>query len=255
MLSVMTWNVENLERPTPAADAAAHEAYAIKLRQIVEVIAEAGPDLIGVQEVLASPQNLAPEVFEDLRSELSKATGRPWNGCVSQRPDGRGIRVGWLSPGQLIDPTDIALYPEKVPATTIDDHGTTITAAKRGALAVTYTRADGLTVHALTAHFKSKLLTFPGRRPDQPRFDTNDEGERARFGLYALAQRAAEAATARAWATTQLQNAGQARHVLICGDLNDTPQAATTQVLLGAPGSQLGTGGFAHADRGDGNRL
>ena len=145
---------------------------------------------------------------------------------MSQRPDGRGIRVGWLSPGQLIDPTDVAQYPEKVPATTIDDEGTTIIAAKRGALAVTYTRADGLTVHALTAHFKSKLLTFPGRRPDQPRFDTNDEGERARFGLYALAQRAAEAATARAWATTQLQNAGQNRHVLICGDLNDTPQAA-----------------------------
>lgn len=110
-------------------------------------------------------------------------------------------------------------------------------------------------MHALTAHFKSKLLTFPGRRPDQPRFDTNDEGERARFGLYALTQRAAEAASARAWATTQLQNAGQTLHVLICGDLNDTPHAATTQLLLGPPGSQLGTGGFNHADRGDGNRL
>jgi hypothetical protein len=42
VLSVMTWNVENLERPTPGADATAHEAYAIKVRQIVEAIAEAG---------------------------------------------------------------------------------------------------------------------------------------------------------------------------------------------------------------------
>ena len=33
------------------------------------------------------------------------------------------------------------------------------------------------------------------------------------------------------------------------------PQAATAQVLLGPPGSQLGTGGFNHADRGDANRL
>jgi hypothetical protein len=43
--------------------------------------------------------------------------------------------------------------------------------------------------------------------------------------------------------------------VLVCGDLNDTPQAATTQVLLGPPGSQLGTGGFNQPDWGDGNRL
>ena len=88
-----------------------------------------------------------------------------------------------------------------------------------------------------------------------PRFDTHEEGERARFGLYALDQRAAESATVRAWATEQLQGHGQQRHVLVCGDLNDTPQAATTQILLGPPGSQLGTGGFNRPDAGDGNRL
>jgi endonuclease/exonuclease/phosphatase family metal-dependent hydrolase len=79
---------------------------------------------------------------------------------------------------------------------------------------------------------------------------TPDEAERARFGLYALHQRAAEAATIRAWATEQLQGQGQQRHVLVCGDLNDTLQAATTQVLLGRPGSQLGTGGFNQPDWG-----
>jgi hypothetical protein len=110
-------------------------------------------------------------------------------------------------------------------------------------------------VHALTAHLKSKLLTFPGHDPQHPQFDTRDEAERARFGLYALHQRAAEAVTIRAWATDQLQGHGQERHVLVCGDLNDTPQAATTQILLGRPGSQLGTGGFNQPDWGDGNRL
>jgi hypothetical protein len=145
-----------------------------------------------------------------------------------------------------------------VPATTIDDDGnqiTAITAAKRGALAVTYTRADGLTVQALTAHLKSKLLSFPGHDPQHPQFDTRDEAVRARFGLYALHQRAAEAASIRSWATDQLQGHGQERHLLVCGDLNDTPQAATTQLLLGRPGSQLGTGGFNQPDWGDGNRL
>ena len=166
--------------------------------------------------------------------------------------------MGWLARGQLAGPTDVFVYPHQVPATTIDDDGnqiTAITAAKRGALAVTYTRADGLVVHALTAHLKSKLLSFPGHDPAHPQFDTRDEAVRARFGLYALNQRAAEAATVRAWATDQLQGHGQERHVLVCGDLNDTPQAATTQLLLGRPGSQLGTGGFNQPDWGDGNRL
>jgi endonuclease/exonuclease/phosphatase family metal-dependent hydrolase len=251
MFTVMTWNLENFERPAANAPEAARERYSGKLRQISELITGAGPDLVGVQEVLAGHDDLAPEVFNDLLAAL----GPGWNGCLCQRPDDRGIRVGWLSTGQLTGPADVAAYPHGVPATTVDDQGTPITATKRGALAVTYTRADGLTVHALTAHLKSKLLTFPGHDPQHPRFDTRDEGERARFGLYALDQRAAEAATVRAWATDQLQGQGQQRHVLVCGDLNDTPQAATTQLLLGPPGSELGTGGFNRPDVGDGNRL
>src|SRR5215472_15972996 len=251
MFTVMTWNLENFRRPAADAPQAARDQYSGKLTQISGLIAGAGPDLVGVQEVLGAPGDLAPPVFDDLLAAL----GAEWNGRLSQRPDGRGIRVGWLSRGQLTDATDVADYPPGVPATTVDDQGTMITGTKRGALAVTYTRADGLTVHALTAHLKSKLLSFPSPDPGQSRFDTHDEGERARFGLYALDQRAAEAATVRAWATGQLQGQGQQRYVLVCGDLNDTPQAATTQLLLGPPGSQLGTGGFTQPDAGDGNRL
>src|SRR6266496_1952449 len=219
MFTVMTWNLENFERPAANAPEAARERYSDKLKQISELITGAGPHLVGVQEVLASHEDLAPQVFADLLAAL----GPGWNGHLSQQPDERGIRVGWLSTGQLTGPAGVAAYPHGVPATTVDDQGTMITAAKRGALAVTYTRGDGLTVHALTAHLKSKLLTFPGHDPQHPRFDTKDEGQRARFGLYALDQRAAEAATVRAWATDQLQGQGQQRHVLVCGDLNDTP--------------------------------
>jgi hypothetical protein len=42
--------------------------------------------------------------------------------------------------------------------------------------------------------------------------------------VYALSERAAEAATLRAWATHELAGQGQARPVLVCGDLNDTPE-------------------------------
>ena len=255
MLTVMTWNLENLERPEPTAPSADQAAYSTKLEQTVQVIAEADPDLLGVQEVLARPDDLQPQVFEDLTSSLTQLTGSVWSGHLSTIPDPRGIRVGWLSRGPLTQPVDVAAYPPLVPPTVVDDAGQTITATKRGALAITYTHTDGQPVHALVTHFKSKLLTFPGYVPDRPRFDTRDEGERARFGLYALTQRAAEAATVRAWATAALDDAGQQRRVIVCGDLNDLPQAATTQILLGPPGSQLGTSGFERPDRGDANRL
>jgi endonuclease/exonuclease/phosphatase family metal-dependent hydrolase len=251
MFTVMTWNLENFGRPADDASQDAKDQYSGKLSQISALIAGAGADLVGVQEVLAGPEDLAPQVFADLLAAL----GAEWNGCLSQRPDERGIRVGWLSRGQLTEPTDVADYPHGVPATTVDDQGTMITTTKRGALAVTYARGDGLTVHVLAVHLKSKLLSFPGHDPGHPRFDAQDEGERARFGVYALDQRAAEAATMRAWATDQLQGQGQQRPVLVCGDFNDTPQAATTQILLGPPGSQLGTGGYSQPDAGDGNRL
>ncbi|HZD02295.1 MAG TPA: endonuclease/exonuclease/phosphatase family protein [Actinomycetes bacterium] len=157
MFAVMTWNLENLERPAATADQTVKDKYASKLEQIAELITSAGPHLVGVQEVLAQPNDLTPGAFDDLLAAL----GNGWNGCLSQRPDDRGIRVGWLSKGQLSNPTDVAAYPHGVPATTVDDQGTQITAAKRGALAVIYTRGDGLQVQALTAHLKSKLLTFP----------------------------------------------------------------------------------------------
>src|SRR5207247_217975 len=136
---------------------------------------------------LASQDDLAPQVFDDLIAAL----GHGWNGHLSQRPAERGTRAGWRSTGQLTTLVDIFRYPDPAPATKVNDQGPLISETKRGMLAVTYTRGDGLMVHALAAHLKSKLLTLPGRGPQRPRFDTEDEGERARFGLYALDQRAA----------------------------------------------------------------
>lgn len=101
-------------------------------------------------------------------------------------------------------------------------------------------------VQLVTAHLKSKLLTFPGDR-HQPR----DEDERARFAAYALYRRAAEAASLRVAVTAALGGFGRERSLVIAGDLNDTPEAATTQLLLGPPGSELDTPGFAQPDQGD----
>ena len=43
--------------------------------------------------------------------------------------------------------------------------------------------------------------------------------------------------------------------MILTGDLNDTVQAATTQLLLGPPGSEIGTAGFTQPDQGDHQRL
>ncbi|ACV78973.1 hypothetical protein Namu_2623 [Nakamurella multipartita DSM 44233] len=46
-------------------------------------------------------------------------------------------------------------------------------------------------------------------------------------------------------ATAILDDHGQDRRLVVLGDLNDTEQAVTTQLLYGPPGSQDGTGGFS----------
>jgi len=117
MFTVMTWNLENFARPAAGAPQAAMDKYSAKVGQISQLITGAGPDLVGVQEVLASSDDLAPQVFDDLLAAL----GAGWNGCLSQRPDERGIRVGWLSRGQLTDTADIADCAHGVPDTTVDD--------------------------------------------------------------------------------------------------------------------------------------
>lgn len=99
-------------------------------------------------------------------------------------------------------------------------------------------------------HLKSKLLSYPGGR-----FGPRDEGERARYGAYAIFRRAAEAAAVRVLADGLLDGEGRSRDVAVLGDLNDEPTAATTQILLGPPGSEIGTPAFDHPDGGDAARL
>jgi len=88
------------------------------------------------------------------------------------------------------------------------------------------------------------------------RFSPHDEGERARFGAYALYRRAAEAVTVRATATALLNNDDNDNQtsVMVLGDLNDEVDAATTQIRNGPTGSEIGTGGFNQPDHGDRQR-
>jgi endonuclease/exonuclease/phosphatase family metal-dependent hydrolase len=82
----------------------------------------------------------------------------------------------------------------------------------------------------------------------------NDENEQARVAGVALLKRTAEAVALRVKANELLQdNSKQA--LILLADLNDVANAATTQILNGPSGSEIGTLGFDHPDKGDDTRL
>ncbi len=201
-------------------------------------ITELSPDVLAVQEVGE------PEALADLVDRL----GGIWHIALAD-PDGRGIRVGVLSRLPLSDHEQVVDFPAGLRPVQVDDTETTMSEMGRPALRVRV-EAGSTPVDVVSCHLKSKLLSFPSGR-----FSPKDEDERVRFAVYALNRRAAEAAAVRAYATTLLASDGQHRAVVVAGDLNDEPEAATTQLLYGPPGSEIGTGGFDHPDSGDGQRL
>jgi endonuclease/exonuclease/phosphatase family metal-dependent hydrolase len=236
---VATWNLENLFLPGGPAGPTSEEAYEAKLVALAGVIEGVAPDVLAVQEVGD------PAALDALAARLPG----DWHTLSSGLPDPRGIRVGFLSRLPLAEAEEARRFPDRLDPVQVDDLGNRTAEMGRGALRVRVV-AERHEVDLVTCHLKSKLLTFPGER-----FHPRDEGERARFAGYALFRRAAEAVTLRAFADQRLEGRGRERPVVLLGDLNDEPAAATTQILLGPPGSEIGTPGFDRPDEGDGARL
>ncbi|MER5432802.1 endonuclease/exonuclease/phosphatase family protein [Streptomyces sp. NPDC002588] len=234
-----TWNLENLYRPGGPYGPKDQAAYESKLAALAAVVTALDPGVLGVQEV-GEPEALA---------DLLEAVGGTWHMVLSGHPDGRGIRVGVISRTPLQVLADTRAFPEGLRPVQTDDSGAVVDGAGRGFLAVE-TESEAGPLRVAVAHLKSKLLSYPGDR-----FFPHDEGERARYGAYALYRRAAEATALRALAGDLLAGDGRARDVAVLGDLNDEVQAATTQMLLGPPGSEIGTRGFETPDQGDAARL
>ena len=227
---VATWNLENLYLPGGEFGPRDQAAYDAKLDALAATIEAIGPDVLAVQEVGD------PAALDDLTERI----GGTWHVALSQQTDDRGIRVGFISRTAIADATEFRRFPDRLAPVQVEDDGETTQEMGRGGLAVS---AGGLDLVA--CHLKSKLLSFPGGR-----FNPRDEGERARYAAYALYRRAGEAVTVRAHADTLLPGS-----VVVLGDLNDDVQAATTQLLLGPPGSEIGTPGFERPDQGDARRL
>jgi endonuclease/exonuclease/phosphatase family metal-dependent hydrolase len=238
-LTIATWNLESLFLPGTESGPPDQATFERKLASLAATITRLAPDVLAVQEVGDAA------AFDEL---LIRLEGE-WHTELSPDADDRGIRVGFLSRRPFTDTERIRAFPKGTDPVKLQDDGTTTTQMGRGALRVRVD-ADGTAVDLVTAHLKSKLLSFPGGR-----FSPRDEGERARYAGYALGLRAAEAITLREHTSSLLDGHGQQRALVVLGDLNDEPLAATTQILLGPPGSEFGTGGFGQPDRGDGQRL
>ncbi|GAA3814048.1 nuclease [Sphaerisporangium flaviroseum] len=240
MVVVGTWNLENLYRPGGEFGPRDEVTYQEKIAALAATIAGTGADVLGVQEV-GQPEALA---------DLVAALDGEWGTVLSGHPDARGIRVGVISRFPLTALQDVSAFTAPLAAVQNADTGPAAAQTSRGMLAVRVEPTPGTTLDVAVCHLKSKLLSFPGGR-----FQARDEGERARYGAYALYRRAAEATTLRGLADRLVGGHGQERPVVVLGDFNDEPQAATTQIVLGPPGSELGTAGALRPDRGDAWRL
>lgn len=248
-LRVMTWNVQNLFLPGDGDGPDTAASFDAKLATLARVIDDARPHILALQEVGPDP------VLEHLQAALA----HPMKYKLAGMPDSRGIRVALLSSRVMRHRKDVVEAPPGLtPVQVSDDPGSgeaagTMSRMGRGALTATV-RAGNRDVAVVSCHLKSKLLTFPGGR-----FFARDEDERARYAAYALYRRTLEAATLRVHLTQLLETANGAEDgggaVVLAGDLNDEPSAATTQILHGPPGSEIGTPGFDRADRGDGQRM
>jgi hypothetical protein len=118
---------------------------------------------------------------------------------LSEHPDPRGIRVGFLTTLPPVSTTQLTGFPARLRPIQDGDAATdTSSAMGRGGVQLRVI-VDGVDWDLVTVHLESKLLTYPGGQ-----FAPDDEDQRARFGAYALFRRAAEAATVRVHADTVL---------------------------------------------------
>jgi endonuclease/exonuclease/phosphatase family metal-dependent hydrolase len=245
---VMTWNIENLfqfgNESGPKTDA----EYQQKLQSLAEVILTLAPDVLALQEIGS------PEALTDLIALLQNNYPHQQ---LSIHPDPRGIRVGFLSKLEIKAHEEIVDFPPtvlpKVPG--IDSKGnlSEVTQLSRGALRILVEPIKNLSLHLIATHLKSKLLSFPSSNGGS-RFNPKDENERAQVAGIALLKRTAEAVALRVKANELLEG-NDSQALILLGDFNDVVNAATTQILNGPSGSEIGTVGFDRKDERDDTRL
>jgi endonuclease/exonuclease/phosphatase family metal-dependent hydrolase len=264
--TIVTWNVQNLFLPSNPEGPDNQATFQRKLASLAAVIDHTKPDVLALQEV--GPDGVLGLLQGVLTHQLPHA--------IEGQPDGRGIRVAFLSTVPFDATRHIRPFPNLVRAVQTKDpifdnlstpaDESLAAMMGRGALEVMVS-IGGVPVTVVTAHFKSKLVSYARQRGlvGGSKFGPNDEGERYRYAAYGLYLRTAETMTIRQRLNEILadpndpgdiaKGSGRQTALVFCGDLNDEVEAATTQILQGPSGSEIGTGGFDQADQSDGFRM
>jgi predicted extracellular nuclease len=245
---VMTWNIENLFQFGEQGGPKTNDQYQQKLQSLAAVILQLDPDVLALQEIGS------PEALDDLVALLQNSYPHLQ---LSTRPDARGIRVGFISKLEIKAQEDLINFPNtglaSVPG--FDSGGTPneVKQLSRGALRILVEPTPNVAVHLIVSHLKSKLLSYSSTSGGS-RFNPKDENERAQVAGFALLKRTAEAVALRV-AANELLEGNKTQALILLGDLNDVTNAATTQILYGSGGSEIGTAGFDRPDQGDDTRL
>ena len=262
-LTVMTWNLQNFFLSGHDEGPATIAQYSERLTLLAKTIDRVKPDILALQEV-GGMQEMCT---------LQAALYNRLPHTVMGFPDNRGIGVVLLS-NTRFDRDSIVHFrpsPEYISPlfphdntldSTTSPHRPTLNDVGRDAIRVTLT-IDGKDVTIITAHFKSKLISYK-RDPDtciRERYEAKSEEERYRYAAHAISRRTAEAVAVREQVNQALADpdkphgGGREKAVIVMGDFNDVANAATTQLIQGPPGYEIETARFGRADKGDGYRL
>ncbi|MCS7072710.1 MAG: endonuclease/exonuclease/phosphatase family protein [Anaerolinea sp.] len=229
-LTVMTWNVENLFpvgwQVSPRKKVAQAD-FDAKLDFLADAINQISPDVAALQELGGGETDVATTLAA-LNARLGLAYPHH---APSRHPDSRQIRVAFFSRLPLSGITHIIDFAAGELATVPGWHGAPTTRLGRGALLATI-RVGNHTIDLLTAHLKSKLITYQPHPNQSSRFRPDNEAERAIGAGLALLRRTAEAVAIRICVSDRLQ-IPQPHHMIVLGDLNDEVYAATSQLILG----------------------
>lgn len=233
---IANFNVENLIEPdTRYYDRLilTQDEYDAKANWIASVLNRVKPDIVGVQEVW-SKEALADTLgrcfhFADGASISAPGASRAENvkGRVAQRP-----RVALVSKHPISNQQSIQNFPEgckieiplRIDGNAIRNVPVIIDQFQRPVLKATV-QVNGLEILVFVAHLKSK---GPIIAPDE---DGNDPFTAAIGLARATIVRAAEAAALRHVILSEMSETR--KPVIVLADLNDTPDAASTQIVCG----------------------
>ena len=122
MLTVTTWNVQNLFPAGRTHGPDTQPDYDAKLDALAATIGTIAPDALALQEIGD------PACLDDLLGRV----GGTWHTELSDHPDPRQIRVGFASRLRITAHTNVTTFAAGLNPIQSDDTGGTATAPSRG---------------------------------------------------------------------------------------------------------------------------